>query len=148
MLALDRSMIAEDNITLVEIVTAVDFQPVLYRHADGIGNKDRHAAGALGQQLSLNANKANGVVLVFVDVRAECRARHIGVDLIADGDNAMADHFKGYRIHRNPFGFLQSTELVHAITLRSFWAGSPSFTMHASPNFAGRPVRGRPYRFP
>src|SRR5262245_31525290 len=126
MLALDGSMIAEANITLVEIVAAVDFYSVLYRHADGIGNKDRHAAGALGQQLSLNTNKANGVVLVFVDVRAECRARHIGVDLIADRDNAMADHFKGYRIYRNPFGFLQSTELVHAITLRSLGPVPPA----------------------
>src|SRR5215813_14685424 len=132
MLALNGSMIAENNVALVKIVAAVDFQSVLYRHADGIGDKDRHAAGALGQQLSLNANKANRVVLVFVDVRAECRARHIGVDLIADGDNAMPDHFKGYRIHRNPFGFLQSTELVHAITLRALGSVSPSFTIHAS----------------
>src|SRR5215510_5367044 len=103
MLALDRSMIAEDNIALVEIVTAVDFQPVLYRHADGIGNKDRHAAGALGQQLSLDANKPNRVVLVLVDIWAECRAGHIGVDLIADGDNAMPDHLEGYGIDGDRF---------------------------------------------
>src|SRR5262245_61816690 len=114
MLALDGSMIAEDNITLVEIVAAVDFQSVLYRHADGIGNKDRHAAGALGQQLSLNANKAHSVVLVFIDVRAEGRTRHVGVDLIADGDNAMPDHLQGYGIDRDRFRCFVSRELIHA----------------------------------
>src|SRR5262245_14207599 len=114
MLALNRSMIAEDNIAFVEIVAAVDFQPVLHGHADGIGNKDRHAAGALGQQLSPNANKANRVVLVFVDVRAECRARHIGVDLIADGDNAMPDHLQGYGIDGDRFRCFVSRKLIHA----------------------------------
>src|SRR5262245_6560781 len=105
-LALDGGVIAEDNVALVEIVSAVDFQPVLHRHADGIGNKDWHAASALGQQLSLDTNKAHRVVLVFIDVRAECRARHIGVDLIADGDNAMPDHLQCYGIDRNPTQWL------------------------------------------
>src|SRR5215467_425629 len=114
MLALDGSMIAEDNIALVEIVAAVNFQPVLYRHADGIGNKDRHAASALGQQLSLNANKADRVVLVFVDVRAECRTRHVGVDLIADGDNTMPDHLQGYGIDGDRLRCFVSRDLIHA----------------------------------
>src|SRR5215467_10920777 len=114
MLALNGSMIAENNVALVKIVAAVDFQSVLYRHADGIGNKDRHAAVALGQQLSLNANKADGVVLVFVDVRAECRTRHVGVDLIADGDNPVADYFQSYRINRDRFRVLASCKLIHS----------------------------------
>src|SRR5215510_11663756 len=114
MLALNGSMIAENNVALVKIVAAVDFQSVLYCHADGIGNKERHTACALGQQLSLNANKADRVVLVFVDVGAECGARHIGVDLIADGDNAMPDHLQGYGIDGDRFRCFVSRKLIHA----------------------------------
>src|SRR5215813_8054934 len=114
MLALNGSMIAENNVALVKIVAAVDFQSVLYRHADGIGNKDRHTACALGQQLSLNANKADRVVLVFVDVRAECRTRHVGVDLIADGDNTMPDHLQGYGIDGDRFRCFVIRKLIHA----------------------------------
>src|SRR5215813_1170622 len=113
MLALNGSMIAENNVALVKIVAAVDFHSVLYRHADGIGNKDRHTACALSQQLSLNANKADRVVLVFVYVRAECRTRHVGVDLIADGDNPVADHLQGYGIDRDRFRCFVSRELIH-----------------------------------
>ncbi len=42
--------------------------------------------------------KSDGKVFVFVDVRAERRARNIGVDLIGDRDDAVADHFEGDRI--------------------------------------------------
>src|SRR5215510_8731569 len=114
MLALNGSMIAENNVALVKIVAAVDFQSVLYRHADGIGNKDRHTACALGQQLSLNANKADRVVLVFVDVRAECRARHVGVYLIAYRNDSMTNHLQGYGIDRDRFRCFVSRELIHA----------------------------------
>ena len=107
-LALDGGVIAEHNITFVEIVPAVDFQAVPHCHADGIGHEDRHAAGALGQQLSLGADKAHRVILVFINVRAERRARHIGVDLIADGNNPVPDHFQSYRIDRNPTQWLNS----------------------------------------
>jgi hypothetical protein len=48
MLPLDRGVIAEDNISLVKLVSAIDLQAVEYCHADGIGYEDRHAAGALG----------------------------------------------------------------------------------------------------
>ena len=144
MLALDRRVIAEHNITFVEIFSAIDFQSVPHRHAHGIGDEDRHAAGALRQQFAVGADEAHGVVLVFVDVRAERRARHIGIDLIADGNDAMPDHFQSYRIDRDRFRWLVSRKLIHA--------KDPFETIYTPggrmSNFVDPPVHYRPYRLP
>ena len=47
MLPLNRRVIADDYVAFVEIFPAVGLQTVAHRHADRIGNEDRHAAGAL-----------------------------------------------------------------------------------------------------
>src|SRR5262245_1791534 len=109
-------MVANHDVALVEILPAIDFQPVLHRHADRIGNKNWHAAGALGQQFSFGADEAYRVIFVFVDVRTECRARHIGIDLITDGNYSMPDHFQSYRIDRNSFQGLPNRRLAHSST--------------------------------
>ena len=44
------------------------------------------------------ADETHGVIFVFVNIRAERRARHVGVDLIADRNDAVANHFQGDRI--------------------------------------------------
>ena len=45
-----------------------------------------------------SADESDGVVFVLVNIRAERRARHVGVDLIADRNNAVANHFQSDRI--------------------------------------------------
>jgi hypothetical protein len=47
---------------------------------------------------AVDADEADRVILIFVNVRAERRARHVGVDLIADRNDAVADHFESDRI--------------------------------------------------
>src|SRR5581483_2372226 len=62
------------------------------------GDEYRHAAGRLRQQLALRADEAHRVIFVFVNVGAKRRARHVGVDLIADRNDAVADDFERDRI--------------------------------------------------
>jgi hypothetical protein len=52
--------------------------------ADGVGDEDRHAAGALRDQLAVGAHEADRKVFVFINVGTESRARDIGIDLISD----------------------------------------------------------------
>ena len=84
MLALHRRVVADDDVALVQIFPAVDFQTVFHRHAHRVGDEHRHAAGGLRKQFARGADESDGIVLVLVDIRAERRARHVGVDLVAD----------------------------------------------------------------
>ena len=98
MLALNRRVIAYDHVTVVQTVASVDGQPIAHGHADRVGDEHRHAAGALRDQLAIRADESDGKVFVFVDVRAERRARNIRVNLISDRNDAMTDHFECDRI--------------------------------------------------
>ncbi len=81
---------------MMQPVESVDRKPVANRHADRIGDKRRHPAGTLGDEMSRGADEADGKVIIFVDVRTECRPFDVGVDLIGDGDEPMPNNF-----HRN-----------------------------------------------
>ncbi len=49
-------MIAQNDITMVQSLATIDGEAVAYRHTDGIGNEHWHAAGALGDQLTVRAD--------------------------------------------------------------------------------------------
>src|SRR5262245_29434293 len=113
MLTLHRGVIADDDIALVQVLSAIYRHAVFHRRADGIGNEHRHAAGGLREQFANGADKADRVVFVLVNIRAERRARHVGVDLIADRDDAMADDFERDRVYRHFFRRDWRSCLVH-----------------------------------
>ena len=48
------------------------------------------------------SSQADGEIVVFVDVGAERRARDVGVDLVGDRHQAVADHLE--RDRDRPFG--------------------------------------------
>jgi len=59
MLTLNRGMIAHYHVAVVKAGGAVGCQPVAHRHADGVGDEDRHAAGALRDQVAVGADEAD-----------------------------------------------------------------------------------------
>ncbi len=93
-LALNGGVIADDDVALEQPLAAIDLEPVPHRGTDRIGDEGRHAAGRLGHQLTGGIHQADGEILVFVDIGAERRARDVGVDLIGDADEAVADHLQ------------------------------------------------------
>ena len=97
-LALHRGVIAEHDVAVMQPLLAVDLQSVAHRHADGVGDERRHAAGALRDQLAVGADEADGEVVVLVDVGRERRALDVGVDLVGDRDEPVPDHFERDRI--------------------------------------------------
>ena len=56
MLALDSSVIAQNDVAMVQSLASVDGEAVAYRHTDGIGDKNWHAAGALRDQLAVRTD--------------------------------------------------------------------------------------------
>ena len=94
MLALNRGMIAQHDVAVVQPFAAIDSEPVAHGHADRVGNEDRHAAGALRDQFAVGAHQPDGEVLVFIDVRTESGARDIRIDLVSDRHEAVADDFE------------------------------------------------------
>ncbi len=112
-LPLHRGVVADDDIPVVDIFPAVDFQAVTHSHSDRVGDKHRHAAGRLGQEFAGGADEANGVVFVFVNIGAESRARHVGVDLIADRNDAMADDFQSDRVDFSFDGIVHYNQFAH-----------------------------------
>ena len=61
----------------------------------------------------VGADEADGVVFVFVDIGAKRRARHVGVDLIADRNDAMADHFQSDRVDFSFDGIVHCSQFAH-----------------------------------
>src|SRR5262245_2111411 len=94
MLSLNRGMVAYHHVAVVEAGGAIGCQTVAHRHADGVGNENRHTAGALRDQLAVGAHQADGEVFVLIDVGAESGARNVGIDLIGDRYEAVADDFE------------------------------------------------------
>ncbi len=95
MLALNRRMIAQDYVAPAQSLAAIHGKTIADGHADRVGNEHRHAAGTLSDELTVRADQPDGEVFILVDVRTEGRARDVGVDLIGDRDDAVADHFEG-----------------------------------------------------
>ena len=56
MLALNSSVIAQNDVAMVQALTSVDGEAVAYRHTDGICDKNWHAASALRDQLAVRAD--------------------------------------------------------------------------------------------
>src|SRR5215475_10416846 len=104
MLSLNRGMVAYHHVAVVEAGNPIGCQTIAHRHADGVGDEDRHTAGALSDQLAVGAHQADGKVFVLVDVGAESRARDIGIDLIGDRYEAVTDDFERDGIDRALFG--------------------------------------------
>src|SRR5688572_24122651 len=102
MLSLNRRMIAQEHVTVLQALATIDGKAIAHRHADRIGNEDRHAAGALGDQLTIRAYQPNGEIFILVYVRAEGRARDVRVNLIGDRNDAMTDDFEGDGIGGRP----------------------------------------------
>ena len=84
MLTLNCGVITHHHVAVVKAGGAVGCQAVAHRHADGVGDKDWHAAGALRDQVAVGAHEADRKVFIFVNVGTESRARDIGIDLISD----------------------------------------------------------------
>src|SRR5439155_14897493 len=103
---------AQHHVAVKKTRAPVDREPIAYRHADGVGDERRHAAGALRDQLTIGAGEAHREIVVLVDVRAECRALDIGVDLIGNADEAMPDHFQSDRIDSDR-GSLRAGYILH-----------------------------------
>ncbi len=99
-LSLNRRVIAQEHVTVLQALAAIDGEAIAHRHADRIGNEDRHAAGALGDQLTIRAYQPNGEIFILVYVRAEGRARDVRVDLIGDRNDAVTDDFEGDGVNR------------------------------------------------
>ena len=95
MLALNRRVIAQDHVAAMQSLAAIDGKAVAHGHADRVGDEHRHAAGALRDQLAIRADESDSEVFILVDVGTESRARDVGVDLIGDRNDAVADHFEG-----------------------------------------------------
>jgi hypothetical protein len=55
----------------------------------------------LGHHLSIGPDKPDGKILVFIDIGAERGARDIGVDLVGDGNNAVANYLQSDGINRH-----------------------------------------------
>ena len=100
MLADGAGIVGDDHVAVVQIVPAVELQPVLHRGAHDVGDEHRHAGRALADEVAVRVDDADRIVLVFVDVGAERRARDVDVDLVGDGDQAPPDHLDGDRIER------------------------------------------------
>ena len=83
---------------MVQTIFAVHRESVAHRHADRVGDKHRNAAGALRDQLAIGPGEAHGKVFVLVNIRAKRRACDVGVDLIGDRHQSVADHFEGDRV--------------------------------------------------
>ena len=74
MLALNCRVIAQDHVAVVQTLAPVDGQSIADRHAHRIGDEHRHAAGALGDQLTVCADQPDGKIFVFVNIGTEGRA--------------------------------------------------------------------------
>ena len=94
MLTLNRGVIAQHDVAVVQPFAAIDSEPVAHGHADGVGDEDRHAAGALRDQFAVGAHQPDGKVFVFINVGTESGARDIRIDLISDRHEAVADDFE------------------------------------------------------
>ena len=106
MLPLHGGVIAQHKVATVQTIFAVHRETVAHRHADRVGDKHRNTAGALRDQLAVGSGEAHGKIFVFVNIRAKRRARDVGVDLIGDRHQSVADHFEGDRVDGwSMFGF-------------------------------------------
>ena len=56
MLALNRRVIAQNDVAMVQSLASVDGEAVAHRHADRVGDENRHAASALRDQLAIRAD--------------------------------------------------------------------------------------------
>ena len=92
---------------MLQALTAIDGKTIAHRHADRVGNEDRHTAGALGDELTIRTYQPNGEIFVLVYVRTKGRARDVRVDLIGDRNDAVTDDFEGDGID----GWLRCCEL-------------------------------------
>ncbi len=100
MLALHGGVIADHDIAVVETLAAVDREPIPHRAIPTrIGHEWRHAAGALGDELAFWPGQADGEIVVLVDLGTESGTLDVGIDLVGDRDQAMADHFERDRVH-------------------------------------------------
>ena len=86
MLSLHRSVIAQNDVAAMQAFLAINLQSVANRHADGVRNERRHAACVLRNELPVWTRKANGKIVVLVDIGAERGALDVRVNLVADGN--------------------------------------------------------------
>jgi hypothetical protein len=100
MLTLYRGVIAYHDIAPVQTRAAVNREPIAHRHADGIGDEDRHPPGALRNEFTLRTHEPHRKIFVLVNIGAEGGARNVGIDLIRDRDQTVANHLQGDRIDR------------------------------------------------
>jgi hypothetical protein len=75
----------------VQALTNLQRKAIAHRHADRVGNEDRHTAGALGDEITIRTYQPNGEIFILVYVRAEGRTGDVRVDLIGDRDDAVTD---------------------------------------------------------
>jgi hypothetical protein len=97
-LALNRCVIAQEHVTLLQAFATIHCKAIAHRHANRVGNEDRHAAGALRDELTVRAHQPHGKIFILIYVRAEDCARDVSVDLIGDRDDAVADDLEGDRV--------------------------------------------------
>ena len=90
--------IGNDDIAMLQARLAIDLQAVPDGGAQRIGAEDRQSAFALGDQASVRIDDTGRVILVFRDQEAERRSRHVLVDEVWNGAEAMDDHFRGDRV--------------------------------------------------
>ena len=125
MLALHGGVVAEHDVAVVQARLAVDLQAVAHRHADGVGDERRHAAGALRDQLPVGADEADREVVVLVDIGTERRALDVGVDLVGDRHEAVTDHLERDRIELGR-RFFAADDFLHAQPRPQWMHSSPS----------------------
>ena len=84
----------------MDLIEAVQRQAIEHRQTQDIGQKDRNAPARLGDQAALGIDHAYRIVLVLVDKGAVGGARQVGLDLIGNRLQQLADDFQGDRIDR------------------------------------------------
>jgi len=100
MLTLYRGVIAYHDIAPVQTRAAVNREPIAHRHADGIGDEDRHPPSALRNEFTLRTHEPHRKIFVLVNIGAEGGARNVGIDLIRDRDQTVANHLESDRVER------------------------------------------------
>ena len=120
MLPLHGRMVAEDEVAVLQPVQPVDVEPIDHRAADAVGDECRDAFLALGDEIAVGADEGDRVIAIFGDVMAECHAGDIGLDLIGDGDDAVAQHLDGDQISGSMASDLGGCD-VHCMTVSWVW---------------------------
>ena len=93
MLALNGSMVTQNYVTLMKSGFTINFQTIADCCADSVCHEDGHTTIALSDQPSVRIGHSDRIILIFVDIRAECCSRNICVNLVVDRDNPMPDYF-------------------------------------------------------